>query len=208
MNKDQYVYDVGVQILNRDLDIKRLEYKIIRLKKIRDDIYRLSQLDKQQYERRNTLQEYRDRILSYDVNIKETTDFINMLKQRNDLLPKQKNINKHRSSRHYRQDSTNTDDINSVVHEPPVRSKSVSRCKLRRNTPKYPIEPEAMDAVAETIIESGDLSGVNNEIKEWIERFYKKDLPNYDDVKNIVDALNEEIDKSVKELNRQRCCFW
>jgi hypothetical protein len=192
MNKDQYVYDLGVQFSNRSSDINRLEMKLIRLKRLRDEIYNHGQTDKKGHNRRETLLEYRQKISRCDLELQNCEHFLTVLKERNGLI--QRKV---------------------IPMTPPrIRSKSAGRCKLRRNTPKYPVDADAMSAVAELLITSGDLGGISPEIKEWIMKYYGADaissvtINSSDSTIDAISAITEEIEKTNKEIQRDRCCFW
>ncbi len=86
MNKDQYNYDIGVQISNRSDGIKVLEEKLNRLRKLRVDIYARGQEDKVRNRRQNTLIEYREKVSDCDKKIQQTEDLSDTLKRRNGLL--------------------------------------------------------------------------------------------------------------------------
>ncbi len=203
MNKEQYIYDLGVQFSNRNADINRLELKLARLKRIRDAIYNHGQTDKKSHNRRETLLEYREKISRYDLELQNCEHFLTLLKERNGLIQR-KSI--------------------PMTTPPRIRSKSAGRCKLRRNTPKYPIDVDAMSTVAELLITNGDLGGISPEIKEWIIKYYgisdgiiKQTLSPDTSPTSItskisptdaISAITGEIEKTNKEIQRERCCFW
>ncbi len=87
MNRDQYTYDIGVQILNRSNDIKVLELKLDRLKALRSNIYKRGQADKRMRRRENTLIEYREKVCTYDEKIQQVELLADTLKRRNGLKP-------------------------------------------------------------------------------------------------------------------------
>jgi hypothetical protein len=83
MNKDQYNYDIGVQIVNRANDIKALELKLERLRLLRDAVYRRGQQDKSRNNRQDTLIEYREQINEYDNKIHRAASLSDILKRKN-----------------------------------------------------------------------------------------------------------------------------
>jgi len=89
MNKDQYEYDIGVQISNRTNDIQRLESKLARLRKLRENVYRKGQEDKINNKRQNTLVEYRQELKKVENKINNTSELAESLKKRNGLLREQ-----------------------------------------------------------------------------------------------------------------------
>jgi hypothetical protein len=206
MNKEQYIYDLGVQFSNRSADINRLEMKLARLKRLRDAIYNHGQTDKKNHNRRETLLEYRQKVSRCDLELQNCEHFLTVLKERNGLIQRK---------------------AAPMAIPPRIRSKSAGRCKLRRNTPKYPVNADAMSTVAELLITNGDLGGISPEIKEWIIKYYgisdeiikqtlshdSSDLSPDSITSKIsptdaISAITEEIEKTNKEIQRERCCFW
>ena len=238
MHKKQILYDTKIQIHNRNKEIQQLQYKIARLKKLRNDIYNIGQYDKQQNNRRTTLEEYKEKISQYDTDIKNKLLFVKSLKERNGILLDKSGQTSILNQNDFKADGK-ADGKADLQHTADLQFRS---CKFRRDTPKYPVDLLAMRAIAETIIENGDLSEINADVREWIINLYKKDnsrvvnnlgvnslvpvatstslVPvapsstlvesfSYDkkDINNVIDSLDKEIDKSIIELDKRRCCF-
>lgn len=186
MNKDQYTYDIGVQILNRSNDIKLLEAKVERLKKLRDDIYDKGQKDKQRNNRQNTLVVYKTKVNQYDKKIKQTEELSDVLKRRNGLLEPQ-----------------------DLPKSPPsikVLPMTKTPRKKRFDTPKYPTNLSDMEAVLDTLMQQGDLKRLRPDIQEWILEFYDNELQTLEKISEALSELNNEIDSTNEAIKDRNCC--
>ena len=193
MNKDQYTYDIGVQILNRSNDIKILESKLERLKKLRDDIYARGQEDKQRNHRQNTLTVYKTKVTQYDKKIKQTEELSDVLKRRNGLLVSQELPN----------DPLRSPPSIKVI---PTSGALKTPRKKRFDTPKYPTNLSDMEAVLDTLVQQGDLKHLRPDIQEWILEFYDIELQTLEKINEALSELNKEIDSTDKIIKDRNCC--
>lgn len=190
MNKDQYTYDIGVQILNRSNDIKILEAKVERLKKLRDDIYAKGQEDKQRNHRQNTLIVYKNKVNQYDKKIKQTEELSDVLKRRNGLLEPQ--------------DLPRSPPSIKVI---PTSHAPKTPRKKRFDTPKYPTNLSDMEAVLDTLVQQGDLKQLRPDIQEWILEFYDNELQTLEKINEALSELNKEIESTNKTIKDRNCCI-
>jgi peptidoglycan hydrolase CwlO-like protein len=191
MNKDQYNYDIGVQILNRSNDIKILEAKVERLKKLRDDIYAKGQEDKQRNHRQNTLIVHKTKVNQYDKKIKQTEELSDVLKRRNGLLEVPNDLPRSPPS----------------IKVIPILNVPKTPRKKRFDTPKYPTNLSDMEAVLDTLVQQGDLKHLRPDIQEWILEFYDSELQTLEKINEALSELNKEIESTNKTIKDRSCCI-
>lgn len=197
MNREQYDYDVGVQILNRSNDIKLLEAKLERLKALKLDIYNRGQEEKRCSKRQNTLVEYRKQVDEYNNKIKRTEELTDSLKKRNGLISPRglPPVAQPVTPPVLQIDPKYNPQYNPIVKKP---SKVVVPNKILLD----------MDIIVQMLIAEGDIINLRPEIQNWILQFYEKEVYNLEKINDTIEELNKEIDVTTKKLKQQRdCCF-
>ncbi len=226
MNKDQYNYDIGVQILNRSNDIKALEVKLDRLKVLRTDIYKRGQADKRIRRRENTLIEYREKVNTYDEKIQQIELLADTLKRRNGLIvdtklvktPKQNTPKtpKQDTSKTPKQDTSKTpkQDTPAQLNKEVIRRPPVLTIQERPRTPPSPpyypfiLGGEESDSPTSPPVPFQK----NDELQDWIIQFYDLEFNTLEKINKTLVALEQEITATADALETQKknqrdCCF-